>query len=403
MVEPLALLRLLFPWLVATVGPGAALVGQQQQPIEAAATAAATAVAMPPGDQLQRREALAQRIAAAKVAEFPEGGLCGAVGGARVKLLGKKAAVVQLPIPQRTPSQQPVVFTITAEPPDAVTAFRLRQDGAGADFVEAALQGKVGQEVRFDWAAVVLLVDRPQLDTAAAAAPFLRASPCAQSDDAKIAALAERLWPAERTVRDAAQELQRFVCDQRQGKAPRSLDALGILASGANGICTANANLAVAVLRCRGLPARSLAVVPPTGQRLEMHRIVEWFADDQWHRFDPSGLAREVPMRPSQSVVMAVTGVADEERSMRPRLGVSLGCPYGQELEVLDGQVTPWGQDFFWTEARPLAAFAADAAGFAAARDAWARFLATGTVDAAAEHAAAATGPVEFAAAWGSR
>jgi len=64
--------------------------------------------------------------------------------------------------------------------------------------------------------------------------------------------------------------------DMEQKEQARSLDAVGILKSGQVGICTANANLACALLRVKQIPCRSIAAIPPISRRLEMHRIVEY-------------------------------------------------------------------------------------------------------------------------------
>jgi hypothetical protein len=150
------------------------------------------------------------------------------------------------------------------------------------------------------------------------------------------------------------------------------------LDSGANWICTANANLAAALLRSKDIPARSLSVVPPLGQRLEMHRIVEYFEGGAWRSFAPSSVHRDIPMKPSQNMIMARTTMADEEMAMKPRMGTTLGCPYGQELELPDGGLTLWGQDFFWTMGKPLAEFEAIDQALDLATAARSQFLQTG-------------------------
>ncbi len=132
---------------------------------------------------------------------------------------------------------------------------------------------------------------------------------------------------------------------------------MGILKSGENSICTANANLATALMRSKGIACRSVAVIPPTSERLEMHRIVEWTEKDRWVSFDPSSLQTDIPAKPWQNIIMAKTTTQDEQVAMKPRRGVTLGCPYGQEIELLTPEVILAGQDFFWTMAKPMAVF----------------------------------------------
>ena len=139
-----------------------------------------------------------------------------------------------------------------------------------------------------------------------------------------------------------------------------------------------------------------MAVIPPISQRLEMHRIVEYSNNDQWHYFDPSSLHADVPMKPWQTIIMAKTTVADENIAMKPRMGAMLGCPYGQELELLSAGVTLWGQDFFWTIAKPLAELEPDDEAVSLAMDAWNRYLREGTLSAGQIKAASASSSTEF-------
>ena len=57
-----------------------------------------------------------------------------------------------------------------------------------------------------------------------------------------------------------------------------------------------------------------------------------------------------------------------------------VGCPYGQELELITTGVTPWGQDFFWTIAKPLATFQPDDEIISVATEEWKRYLQEGTL-----------------------
>jgi hypothetical protein len=178
---------------------------------------------------------------------------------------------------------------------------------------------------------------------------------------------------------------------------PRSIDALGILKSGENSICTANANLASALMRSKGIACRSIAVIPTTSQRLEMHRIVECAQKDKWFSFDPSSLQNDIPARPWQNIVMSKSTIEDEERAMKPRMGIALGCPYGQEMELLTPGVTLNGQDFFWTIAKPLVEFDSSEDATRLAAKAWSRYRETGVLDASQLNAATAESADEFA------
>jgi hypothetical protein len=264
------------------------------------------------------------------------------------------------------------------------------------DIVLVKLQGERNQEIQIDWSSVALISDELVSSSVADPVACRTATACVQAEASEIKALAENLWPENGEVGDYARNIQRYVSDMRRAKQPRSLDALGILDSGMNTICTANANLALALMRAKGIGARSMAVIPPTSQRLEMHRIVEYSDNDQWHYFDPSSLHADVPMKPWQTVIMAKTTVADENLAMKPRMGAMVGSPYGQEIELLSTGVTLWGQDFFWTIAKPLAEFQPDDYAVSLAKDAWNRYLQEGTLTEGQINAHAASTSTEF-------
>jgi hypothetical protein len=248
------------------------------------------------------------------------------------------------------------------------------------DIVSVRLKGERDQEVQLEWSSVVLIAGKSIASRKARPDALRSATACVQADSLEIKNLAAKLWPENDQVGDYARRIQRFIREMKRVKQPRSLDAIGILDSGVNGICTANANLALALMRAKGIPSRSMAVIPPTSQRLEMHRIVEYMADDKWHYFDPSSLHADVPMNPWQTVIMAKTTIADENLSMKPRMGAMLGCPYAQELELVSVGVTLWGQDFFWTMAKPLAEFEPDDEAVSLAIHAWSKFMQEGVL-----------------------
>jgi hypothetical protein len=330
-------------------------------------------------------------VKSAPTRTLKSGGLIGVLGGARVKLLSDGAHEVLLPMPQLSESQIPLCYAITSTPREAGKEYRIGQRLGSNAVVTVRLQGPLDQEVQLDWSSIILVADRPFSPDRKVPPQYLQETPCVQSGARSVRALAERLWPADGRVDQYAANIQEFIRGMKQEKQPRSLDALAILESGANWICTANANLAAALLRSKNICARSIAVIPPTGQHLEMHRIVEYSDGGPWHAFDPSSLQKDIPLKPWQNVVMARATLADEEMAMKPRLGSALGCPYGQELEMLDSGITLWGKDFFWTMSKPLVGFEPSDPAVNAARMEWRRFLDTGKLSPTQIKAASAT------------
>jgi hypothetical protein len=335
-------------------------------------------IAIEQSDLILLQEQATKAVTSASVRTMKRGGLIGILGGAKVKLLKAGTHEVLLPMPQLTETQIPVCYAIITTPRDAGKEYRLRTREESNVVVSVQLYGSRDQEVQIDWSSIILIADRRFPPGRGLPAAYLQATSCVQSGAKQVRTLADKLWPASGKIEEYAANIQAFVRSMKQEKQPRSMDALGMLESGGNWICTANANLATALLRSKSVPSRSIAVIPPTAQRLEMHRIVEYFDDGQWHKFDPSSLQKAIPMKPWQSIIMARTTIADEDIAMKPRMGTSLGCPYAQELELLDGGVTLWGKNFFWMMGKPLAEFEASDEAINLARTEWERFLETG-------------------------
>jgi hypothetical protein len=322
---------------------------------------------------------LAKSIESAPARVMKNSGLAGAIGGARVKVSSADPQEVILPIPQLADGQVPICYFISATPADAATEFRLRKRDDRNIVVVVRLAGKK-QDVQIRWSSVVLLGPQAGTPNRTPAEPYRTATSCVQSRADEVTQLAIQTWPRTGKAGDFAANIQRHIREMKRLERPRSLDAVGILKSGENSICTANANLTSALMRSKGIACRSMAVIPPISQRLEMHRIVEFSENGRWFAFDPSSLQTDIPAKPWHHIIVARTTTQDEQVAMKPRMGAMVGCPYGQEIELLTSGVNLFGQDFFWTMAKPLADFepTEEAARLAAA--AWARYLETGTL-----------------------
>jgi hypothetical protein len=322
---------------------------------------------------------LAKSITSAPAQVMKTSGLAGAMGGAHVKVFAGEPQEVLLPIPQLADGQVPLCYFISSTPADAVSEFRLGKRQDGNVVVIVRLAGKK-QDVQIVWSSVVLVAPRSITPNRTPVEVYSKATACVQSRADEIAKLAAATWPNTGKPSEFAANIQQHLGQMKRVDRPRSLDALGITKSGENSICTGNANLAAALMRSKGIACRSLAVIPPISQRLEMHRIVEFFADGRWVPFDPSALHADIPTRPWQNIIMAKTTAQDEERAMKPRMAVMVGCPYGQEIELLTSGVTLAGEDMFWTLAKPLAEFEPTEETTRLAAAAWARYLETGTL-----------------------
>lgn len=362
---------------------------------------------IPPGIVVEQagmaalHERITKAITSAPSRVMGDTGLVGTMGGVHLKVLKAGLHEVFIPVPQLADTQIPISYAITTIPPDAGAEYRLRiREGLNV-VVSVRLEGKQNQEIQINWASIILITHKGTILNLGYPEAYLQETPCVQSEAGQVKKLAESLWPDTGGIGAYAKNIQAFIRNMKQNKRPRSLDALGILDSGANWICTANANLAAALLRAKDIPARSVAVIPPIGHVLEMHRIVEYFDAGQWVKFDPSSLQKNIPMKPWQSIIMARTTIADEDIAMKPRMGVSRGCPYGQELEFLDGGITLWGKHFYWTTGKSFAQFEASSKIIDLARKEWDRFLVSGKLSRGQMNAPVVTSVAAFLEALG--
>ena len=329
-------------------------------------------------DDLEKTQAdLEKRINSTAAQVMEKSGLAGAMGGAHVQVVSTDSQEILLPIPQLADGQVPLCYFIRSTPAEAATEFRLCRGDDGNVSVRVRLAGK-RQDVQIAWSSVVLMAPQNVTPNRTPVDPYRKATGCVQSEADRIGKLAKELWPNSGKASDFAANIQRYIQGMKGTAQPRSLDALGILKSGQNGICTANANLAAALMRSKGIACRSVAVIPPISKRLEMHRITEFAQDGRWIPFDPSALSPDIPAKPWQNIIMAKTTIQDEQTAMRPRMSVMIGCPYGQEIEMLTPGVTLFGGDMFWTMAKPLARFAPTEEATRLAAEAWTRYLKTG-------------------------
>ena len=209
---------------------------------------------------------LEKRISSAPAQVMEKSGLAGAMGGAHVLVVAAGPQEVLLPIPQLADGQVPLCFFIRSTPPEAATEFRLCRVDDGNVWVRVRLAGK-RQDVRIAWSSIVMLAPQTVTPNRTPVDPYRKATACVQSGADQIDKLARELWPKSGKASEFAANIQRHVRGMKGTARPRSLDALGILKSGQNGICTANANLAAALMRSKGIACRSVAVIPPISRR----------------------------------------------------------------------------------------------------------------------------------------
>ena len=305
-------------------------------------------------------------------------GLVGLMGGVHLKAQSAGSYDVLISLPQMADSQVPVFYSLETTPRGALQQALIQNYDGVNQAVSIRIKAEKNQEVIINWSSAVLIYSKPLILNSTPPIEFLKPSLCVQSEDSEIATLAEKLWQKSRSVRDYAFNIQKLVMNMNPQSQPKSLDALGILRSGNNMICTSNANLACALMRAKKVPSRIIAVIPTIPKKYEMHRIVEYFDGKEWISFDPSLVNADIPLKPWQNIIMAKTTIADEDLAMKPRLGSMMGCPFGQEAEFSKFGLNFYDQDFFWTMAAPLFEFDVSQETAKKVENLWTSFLKTG-------------------------
>ncbi len=147
--------------------------------------------------------------------------------------------------------------------------------------------------------------------------PWTRSTACVQSDDPAIREKANELAKGTEGVEAYARRVIEFTAHHqgKEGVPFDTLDARKGLDCG--GSCTSRANLAAALLRARGIPARTVAHLPTWSGPLYEHWLVEyWHPGAGWVWLE-SSLGQFRPL-PCTLVVLGVANPEDEDRAFDP-------------------------------------------------------------------------------------
>ncbi len=233
--------------------------------------------------------------------------------------------VLTFPIPGTYRDQVPLTFDVKVEPPGALKSYRWvrRPDGRNWLCEVTVVPTKEGALVR--WEALVLVgrgkaeplprAARPEAPEEAA--PWTRSTACVQRDDPAIRDKANELAQGTAGVEAYARRVIEFTA-HHQGKEGVPFDALDARkALECGGSCTSRANLAAALLRARGIPARTVAHLPTWSGPLYEHWLVEyWHPGAGWVWLE-SSLGQFRPL-PCTLVVLGVANPEDEDRAFDP-------------------------------------------------------------------------------------
>jgi hypothetical protein len=278
-------------------------------------------------------------------------GIAAAVG--RFQIIAEQdveTARIAFPIPLAFEDQVPIFFEIHSQPGDAVRKVVIKKRDEYNWVVEVTFNSLRGDyTVNLEWVSYILIRDHDYSQMSDAEIPkkeelpeevccWLASTVSVQADHPEIQEKAKEIRGDSTNVIEIAQKTARFLKTIKLGEY-YTLDAVTALWEG--GSCTSYANLAAALLRANGIPARVLAVIPTYASALQTHYIVEFFVPEYgWVRFESTH--RRIPWKPYNDVVVAVVMPEDENRSFEQSRWFTQGVPYLSVLEKLDNHNVHW-------------------------------------------------------------
>jgi hypothetical protein len=232
---------------------------------------------------------------------------------------------VWFPIPLCSDDQAPLGFRLEVEPAESLLGYTLRERLLGNWMAELRMADMAaGSTATVTWEVPALL--RPHDYGAlpaeiACPAPipddvclWLAATRCVQADHDGIRERAARLRAASPDLLAFARGAVRVFLEAPQGAQAPTLDAVAALSGW--GSCTNHANLAAALLRAAGIPARVLAGYPTWCGPTQTHYIVQFWAGEYgWVLAESS--RGDVPCPSTSQVQVAIAYPEDEDRSFR--------------------------------------------------------------------------------------
>lgn len=272
----------------------------------------------------------------------------------------RRAPKLLLPLPLNYREQVPLTYELTVEPPERLESARLYEDRPGNWVAEVVLKpledgpasgdsrpnraavGDAFAELR--WTALVLAAPRAFDDFPKQAAlpdawpvearPWLRATKYAEADDPNLRTVARELRgdsnDVPRIIRRTLARLREI--QRRQKGRCAALGAAEALEK--QGSCTSNANLAAALLRANGIPARILAGYPSWSGPLQTHYTVEaWVPGYGWYPLEST--LTKAPWPPSGQIQVAILPPEYEDQGGL-RGNVAPGVPYLSLTEYVD-------------------------------------------------------------------
>lgn len=268
---------------------------------------------------------------------------------------GHKRGTITFPIPGPYRGQVPMSFNLQAKPKEALLGYEIKRREDGINWIAEVKVQPPPKGAILSWESLVLIrgeekrvLPQHAIETPPDTLPWLRSTKCVQSDDKEIKTKAQQLSKNVTSVESYVRKVLQFTSTNRgTGKPFDSLDAKTAMGSG--GSCTSKANLAAALLRANGIPARTVSHLP-TWMRSYFfeHWLVEyWHPGIGWVWIEPT-LDKTQPSS-NELVVLAISSRDDEDkcddpihlRYLMPGGAYLAGCELSEELEIAEIMKNP--------------------------------------------------------------
>ena len=252
----------------------------------------------------------------------------------QAKKTGYESIIIPIPFPFST--QMPIYLDIAAHPFELVSKLTIERGNHGNAFIQLVLKPMdSGQDFSLDWVCPVFIVNQldwmefpkqSESDGLDEVQSFLPQSACVQVKNARLTSKAASLKSPSKDILQTIRNVLDFIQEQKTtwDLKYNGFDALEALQHG--GSCVSAANLATALLRGNGIPARMLATHPTWFPRHQTHYAVEAFVGSEWILMDPA--RGKFPDTLCQNPVVAVIDIQAENKSVSRWQYPIWGVPY---------------------------------------------------------------------------
>ena len=271
---------------------------------------------------------------------------------------GESKLRIAFPIPQMYEEQVPIYLEFISLPEDAINKVSLKNRKEAPPNWIAEIEFKPlekGEKVWFNWKGYVLLIAKdystlpeqveiPRIDDLPEEVlPWLRSTKSVQADHKDIQKKAEELRDPNNDLIQTIRRVIAFSTEtsrniKRGRDRPNDCSALTALHWGE--ICTGSANLAAALLRANGIPARLLANYPVWNTLFATHYFIEAYIPGYgWVRAE--SIMNVFPVETFRNVIVSIVYPDDEDKSFGNRW-CAQGCPYLSLTEPMEGLNVSW-------------------------------------------------------------